>query len=100
MTKRDIDDIVSTDKNKADENKSRKERIMTTVNFVYYLNSEHYETLHSKEKKQGLILVRSCTKYRDRNKITTGFEIAAGTVENGTKDCESGAEGSRKTAAV
>ncbi len=41
---------------------------MTTVNFVYYLNSEHYETLHSKEKKQGLILVRSC-KVRKR-KIT------------------------------
>lgn len=52
MTKRDIGDIVSTDKNKADENKSRKERIMTTVNFVYYLNSEHYETLHSKEKSR------------------------------------------------
>lgn len=68
MTKRDIGDIVSTDKNKADENKSRKERIMTTVNFVYYLNSEHYETLHSKEKKQGLVLVRSC-KVRKR-KIT------------------------------
>lgn len=41
MTKRDIGDIVSTDKNKADENKSRKERIMTTVNFVYYLNQCH-----------------------------------------------------------
>ena len=68
MTKRDIGDIVSTDKYKADENKSRKERIMTTVNFVYCLNSEHYETLHSKEKKQGLILVRSC-KVRKR-KIT------------------------------
>ena len=64
MTKCDIGDIVSTDK-KVDENKSRKERIMSTVNFVYYLNSEHYETLHSKEKKQGLILVRSC-KVRKR----------------------------------
>jgi len=59
---------MSTDKNKADENKSRKERIMTKVNFVYYLNSEQYETLHSKDKKQGLILVRSC-KVRKR-KIT------------------------------
>ena len=38
---------------------------MATVNFVYYLNSEQYETLHSKEKKQSLILVRSC-KVRKR----------------------------------
>ena len=45
---------------------------MATVNFaadarVYYLNSEHYETLHSKEKEQGLVMVRSC-KVRKRRK--------------------------------
>ncbi len=60
MTKRDLGVIVITDKEKADEDKSGKERIMATVNFVYYLNSKQYGTLHSKEKKRGLIFVRSC----------------------------------------
>ena len=66
MTKQITDVIVIVDKKVNRHNdKSRKEKIMATVNFVYYLNSEHYETLHSKEKKQSLILVRSC-KVRKR----------------------------------
>ena len=55
---------------------------MATVNFAvnagfangfaaiviaYYLNSEHYETLYSKEKEQSLVMVRSC-KVRKRRK--------------------------------
>ena len=54
---------------------SGKEKIMATVNFAangfvansfaangfaYYLHSEHYEALFSKEKKQGLVKMRSC----------------------------------------
>ena len=38
--------------------------------------------------------------YWNRNKITIGFEITAGTVENWTQDCEPGTTGSRKAAAV
>ena len=50
----------------------QKGKIMATVNFAadvraYYLNSEHYETLYSKEKEQGLIKVRSC-RVRKRRK--------------------------------
>ena len=50
---------------------------MATVNFatngfattpvVYYLQSEHYEALFSKEKEQSLIKMRSC-KIRKRRK--------------------------------
>lgn len=35
--------------------------------FAYYLNSEHYETLYSKEKEQSLVMVRSC-RVRTRRK--------------------------------
>ena len=52
---------------------------MATVNFAadaraYYLNSEHYETLYSKEKEQSLVMVRSC-RVRKRRK-TVRFETA------------------------
>jgi len=45
---------------------------MTTANFAansfaYYLYSEHYEALFSKEKEQSLIRMRSC-KIRKRRK--------------------------------
>ncbi len=50
---------------------------MATVNFaangfattsvVYYLHSEHYEALFSKEKEQSLVKMRSC-KVRKRRK--------------------------------
>ena len=68
--------------NKSGHNKSRKERIMATVNFAAdarvangfsaiviasYLNSEHYETLHAKQIEQSLVMVRSC-KVRKRRK--------------------------------
>lgn len=43
---------------------------MVTINFaangfattpvVYYLHSEHYEALFSKEKEQSLVKIRSC----------------------------------------
>ena len=47
---------------------------MATVNFAtnvraYYLNSEHYETLYSKEKEQGLIKVRSCKVRKKRKTV-------------------------------
>ena len=55
----------------------RKETAMTTANFAingfaatsvaYYLHSEHYETLFSKEKEQSLVKMRSC-KIRERRK--------------------------------
>ena len=50
-----------------------KGKNMATVNFAadthtYYLNSEHYETLYSKEKEQSLVMVRSC-RVRERRKI-------------------------------
>ena len=35
--------------------------------FVYYLPSEHYEALFSKEKEQSLVKMRSC-KVRKRRK--------------------------------
>ncbi len=45
---------------------------MATVNFAansfaYYLHSEHYEALFSKEKEQSLVKMRSC-KIRKRRK--------------------------------
>ncbi len=50
---------------------------MTTANFAingfaatsvaYYLHSEHYEALFSKEKEQSLVKMRSC-KIRKRRK--------------------------------
>ena len=45
---------------------------MATVNFAangfaYYLHSEHYEALFSKEKEQSLVKMRSC-KVRKRRK--------------------------------
>ena len=59
MTNRLIGDIVITVKTKGTD-KSGRETIMATVNFaangfatapvVYYLHSEHYEALFSKEK--------------------------------------------------
>ena len=72
MTNERIGVIVVTVRKESGHNKSRKEKIMTTVNFAadaraYYLNSEHYETLYSKEKEQSLIMVRSC-KVRKRRK--------------------------------
>ena len=46
--------------------------IMATVNFAakafaYYLHSEHYEALFSKEKEQSLVKMRSC-KIRKKRK--------------------------------
>ncbi len=76
MTNRLIGDIVVTVKTKGTD-KSGKETIMATVNFaangfatasvVYYLHSEHYEALFSKEKEQSLVKIRSC-KVRKRRK--------------------------------
>ncbi len=76
MTNRLIGDIVITVKTKGTD-KSGKETIMATVNFaangfatapvVYYLHSEHYEALFSKEKEQSLVKMRSC-KIRKRRK--------------------------------
>ena len=76
MTNRLIGDIVVTVKTKGTD-KSGKETIMATVNFaangfattpvVYYLHSEHYEALFSKEKEQSLVRMRSC-KVRKRRK--------------------------------
>ena len=76
MTNRLIGDIVVTVKTNGTD-KSGKETIMATVNFaangfatapvVYYLHSEHYEALFSKEKEQSLVKMRSC-KIRKRRK--------------------------------
>ena len=46
---------------------------MATVNFAangfaYYLHSEHYEALFSKEKEQSLVKMRSC-KIRKGEKL-------------------------------
>ena len=64
------DIVVTVNKKRTD--KSGKETIMATVNFattpvVYYLHSEHYEALFSKEKEQSLVKMRSC-KVRKRRK--------------------------------
>ncbi|NBH29099.1 hypothetical protein D3Z60_26215 [Lachnospiraceae bacterium] len=71
MTNGLIGDIVVT-VNKKRTDKSGKETIMATVNFAangfaYYLHSEHYEALFSKEKEQSLVRMRSC-KVRKRRK--------------------------------
>ena len=76
MTNGLIGDIVVI-VNKKRTDKSGKETIMATVNFaangfattpvVYYLHSEHYEALFSKEKEQSLVKMRSC-KVRKRRK--------------------------------
>ena len=71
MTNGLIGDIVVT-VNKKRTDKSGKETIMATVNFAtnafaYYLHSEHYEALFSKEKEQSLVKMRSC-KVRKRRK--------------------------------
>ena len=76
MTNRLIGDIVITEITNGTD-KSGKETIMATVNFaangfattpvVYYLHSEHYEALFSKEKEQSLVKMRSC-KVRKRRK--------------------------------
>ena len=47
---------------------------MATVNFAadahtYYLNSEHYETLYSKEKQQSQVMVRSCKVRKKRKTV-------------------------------
>ena len=77
MTKRKIGVIVVTVRKRSGPDESRKEKIMATVNFaansfattsvVYYLHSEHYEALFSKEKEQSLVKMRSC-KIRERRK--------------------------------
>ena len=77
MTKREIGVIVVTVRKQSGPDGFRKEKIMATVNFaansfattlvVYYLHSEHYGTLFSKEKEQGLVRMRSC-KIRKRRK--------------------------------
>ncbi len=72
MTNRRIGVIVVTVRKRSGPDESRKEKIMTTVNFAangfaYYLHSEHYETLFSKEKEQSLVKMRSC-KIRKRRK--------------------------------
>ena len=64
------DIVVTVNKKRTD--KSGKETIMATVNFAancfaYYLHSEHYEALFSKEKEQSLVRMRSC-KVRKRRK--------------------------------
>ena len=58
--------------NKKRTQQVQKGKIMATVNFAadaraYYLNSEHYETLHAKQIEQSLVMVRSC-KVRKRRK--------------------------------
>ena len=68
MTKRKIGVIVVTVRKRSGPDESRKEKIMATVNFaansfattsvVYYLHSEHYEALFSKEKEQSLVKMR------------------------------------------
>ena len=72
MTKREIGVIVVTVRKQSGSDESRKEKIMATVNFAangfaYYLYSEHYEALFSKEKEQSLVKMRSC-KIRKRRK--------------------------------
>ena len=82
MTNERISVIVVTVRRESGHNKSRKEKIMATVNFATdarvangfaaiviasYLNSEHYETLYSKVKEQSLIIMRSC-RVRERRK--------------------------------
>ena len=72
MTKQKIGVIVVTVRKQSGPDESRKERIMATVNFAanafsYYLHSEHYEALFSKEKEQSLVKMRSC-KIRKRRK--------------------------------
>ena len=72
MTKRKIGVIVVTVRKRSGPDDSRKEKIMATVNFAansfaYYLHSEHYEALFSKEKEQSLVKMRSC-KIRKRRK--------------------------------
>ena len=72
MTKRKIGVIVVTVRKQSGPDESRKEMIMATVNFAandfaYYLHSEHYEALFSKEKEQSLVNMRSC-KIRKRRK--------------------------------
>ena len=77
MTNRRIGVIVVTVRKRSGPDESRKEKIMATVNFaansfattsvVYYLHSEHYEALFSKEKEQSLVKMRSC-KVRKRRK--------------------------------
>lgn len=82
MTKWKIGVIVVTVRKQSGPDESRKEKIMATVNFAandfvansfaangfaYYLHSEHYEALFSKEKEQSLVKMRSC-KIRKRRK--------------------------------
>ena len=72
MTKQEIGVIVVTVRKQSGPDESRKEKIMATVNFAangfaYYLHSEHYEALFSKEKEQSLVKMRSC-KIRKRRK--------------------------------
>lgn len=73
MTNRRIGVIVITVRKQSGPGESRKEKIMATVNFAangfaYYLHSEHYEALFSKEKEQSLVKMRSC-KIRKRRKL-------------------------------
>lgn len=77
MTNRKIGVIVIIVRKQSGPCESGKEKIMATVNFAangfvansfaYYLHSEHYEALFSKEKEQSLVKMRSC-KIRKRRK--------------------------------
>ena len=72
MTNREIGVIVVTVGKQSEPDESRKEKIMATVNFAangfaYYLHSEHYKALFSKEKEQSLVKMRSC-KIKKRRK--------------------------------
>ena len=82
MTKGEIGVIVVTVRKQSGPDESRKEEIMATVNFaangfaansfatisvVYYLHSEYYEALFSKEKEQSPVKMCSC-KIRKRRK--------------------------------
>ena len=77
MIKQEISVIVVTVRKQSKLDESRKEKIMATVNFaanlfaptlvVYYLHSEHYKALFSKEKEQSLVKMRLC-KIRKRRK--------------------------------
>ena len=72
MTKRKTGVIVVIVRKQSGPDESRKEKIMTTVNFAangfaYYLHSEYHETLFSKEKEQSLVKIRSC-EIRKRRK--------------------------------
>ena len=84
MTKWKIGVIVVAVRKQSGPDESRKEKIMATVNFAandfvansfaangfaYYLHSEHYEALFSKEKEQSLVKMRSCKIIKRRKTV-------------------------------